>query len=705
MPSKERGSYFRFGRGEISTMELIYLYVRKYGTIFQDQEFNFSSNFRASFKERKLKIEENRDSIKNYYGDNISSVTLFLGENGMGKTTLLDILGMRRRDRIRDTLTKKEGIKYSYFMVYHLYDVHFAFEFVDESFLIGEERISNIDMQGKKEKDAIYKLPMGTIFELVDGQFIYSDNVISVWQKNNKISSNLEYAYITSDKYNYRINNEYVKQYDDDYMFERRYYLDEKSYESLYKYFAKLKEINSELFDEKVIYIENNIKVELDQYRRSEKVEKYLKDRKKELDRLFHLEKRIVTRIKKKNREVKQKDIRGAKEKFLWKFCAESIEYYFLEQFIGWSGGGQKKYEIDVKDSIPNEEEIEQLYGNGEKNLKWGRQRVEKFQVEYGRLLLQIEKNRDSNGTIDLKKVLEYVLNRVEIAAQGLVNIVDKNAVLKLIELFENLPENYFMDENTIKIQCDFEELEEDVIELTKLYDNCYKTRTDENGSNSIYRIIKIELAKMSEGQSAFLDVISKSTNAVNAIKSGESIVLLIDEPDKTLHPELARKFLDILLGSLSGCKDKKIQIVLTSHSPFIVTDILPENVYAIQIENGIRKICSNKETYATNIYYLLMDSFMMKNTFGENSYKNMRRIIERLKSKEKIENTELERIKKIIDRIGEQTVKQKLLQLYEQHQNNDKAKIIKLIKDETDEEKLRKIKGILEGNDQDRAF
>ena len=68
MPSKERGSYFRFGRGEISTMELIYLYVRKYGTIFQNQEFNFSSNFRASFKERKLKIEENRDSIKNYYG-------------------------------------------------------------------------------------------------------------------------------------------------------------------------------------------------------------------------------------------------------------------------------------------------------------------------------------------------------------------------------------------------------------------------------------------------------------------------------------------------------------------------------------------------------------------------------------------------------------------------------------------------------------
>ena len=102
----------------------------------------------------------------------------------MGKTTLLDILGRCEEGiELEILLQKKEGIKYSYFMVYHLYDVHFAFEFVDESFLIGEERISNIDMQGKKEKDAIYKLPMGRIFELVDGQFIYSDNVICVWAK------------------------------------------------------------------------------------------------------------------------------------------------------------------------------------------------------------------------------------------------------------------------------------------------------------------------------------------------------------------------------------------------------------------------------------------------------------------------------------------------------------------------------------------
>lgn len=154
----------------------------------------------------------------------------------------------------------------------------------------------------------------------------------------------------------------------------------------------KLNEFNKKLYDEKFVYIENSIKVELDQYRRNKKVEEYLKDRKKELDKLFHIEKRIVTRINGRIKDVKQKDIRCEKEKFLWKFCAESIEYYFLEQFIGWAGGGQKKYEINVTDSVPSMKVIEQHFESDEKFLKEGRQRVEKFQVEYGKLLLQIEK-------------------------------------------------------------------------------------------------------------------------------------------------------------------------------------------------------------------------------------------------------------------------------------------------------------------------
>lgn len=67
---------------------------------------------------------------------------MFLGKNGVGKSTLLDILGMNREDRISDTYqrkSRKRYIKYSYFILYHLYDDYFGFEFVDYNFLSGKD--------------------------------------------------------------------------------------------------------------------------------------------------------------------------------------------------------------------------------------------------------------------------------------------------------------------------------------------------------------------------------------------------------------------------------------------------------------------------------------------------------------------------------------------------------------------------------------
>jgi len=62
-------------------MELIYLYVRKYENVFEDMEFNFSSNYVAAFKNNYLTVEENRNSVKQYYGENVNNVVLFLGKN------------------------------------------------------------------------------------------------------------------------------------------------------------------------------------------------------------------------------------------------------------------------------------------------------------------------------------------------------------------------------------------------------------------------------------------------------------------------------------------------------------------------------------------------------------------------------------------------------------------------------------------------
>ena len=63
-------------------MELIYLYIRKYGTVFSDEAFNFSSNYTAAFQNHQLTLWENKEAVKGYYGKNVNNVVLFLGQNG-----------------------------------------------------------------------------------------------------------------------------------------------------------------------------------------------------------------------------------------------------------------------------------------------------------------------------------------------------------------------------------------------------------------------------------------------------------------------------------------------------------------------------------------------------------------------------------------------------------------------------------------------
>ena len=57
-------------------VELIYLYIRKYEEVFENEEFNFSSNYMATIKDNWLSVEKNVNSIKNYYGKNVNNRAL-----------------------------------------------------------------------------------------------------------------------------------------------------------------------------------------------------------------------------------------------------------------------------------------------------------------------------------------------------------------------------------------------------------------------------------------------------------------------------------------------------------------------------------------------------------------------------------------------------------------------------------------------------
>ena len=56
-------------------MELLYLYIKRYDDVFENQQINFSSNYNIEYKDGCLNIEYKNNNMKGYYGDNIKNST------------------------------------------------------------------------------------------------------------------------------------------------------------------------------------------------------------------------------------------------------------------------------------------------------------------------------------------------------------------------------------------------------------------------------------------------------------------------------------------------------------------------------------------------------------------------------------------------------------------------------------------------------
>ena len=659
-------------------MELIYLYIRKYGELFQDEEFNFSSNFKVSLKNNELIINKNEDKINNYYGDNVSNVSMFFGKNGVGKTTLLDILGISRNDRIGDTFTynrktnEKKSENYLYFIMYHLKDNYFAFEFSNEYFLKEPNKIKNFYLSKKAPKNITYKNYMGTIFYLNDNIFKYIDNVIQQELSRYDIDGRNIYAYITPGYHNTRLKTDCIDE--STYMFSRIYYFDLKHNEYLYKYLVGIMKDLENGFLESNLTIKCNVRADIDDNLEKDKLRKYKK--------LLNESLKIPESFK------------SDKKKFIFNFCKKIIIFYFIEQFYGWINRYNGSFLTYVSKRI---DEVEQIQ-------KYPRP----FDDEFNKLLSKIKKSNIKRIN-SLKKIIDYIMKCIEeITKNQYIEFYDRKLFIELIDILESIPDEYFKEE---KIVVDLKkDVNKNILKLLGCYDKYYDYANRERKYSCVERIIDLSFPKMSEGYEAFLDIIAKSCDAYNQISNDDNLILILDEPDRALHPELARNFLFKLLESLNNYEQKgTIQIIMSSHSPFIVTDVLPNNVYLLDKQNNLQtKVEKSKNTFATNIYNLLMNSFMMNNTFGEYSYRKIEKIIGELRGTDLIEKERLNNIKSIIDLISEEKVKRKLLELYDEycfkHDINKDVKdnLINKIKNLGDEEKLKKVMRILEENDKD---
>ncbi|MEZ9723357.1 AAA family ATPase [Vibrio splendidus] len=136
-------------------------------------------------------------------------------------------------------------------------------------------------------------------------------------------------------------------------------------------------------------------------------------------------------------------------------------------------------------------------------------------------------------------------------------------------------------------------------------------------------RYFKVKTEGISSGELQLFEIVSGllSKESRELFEKVDNLVLLFDEPESHLHPEWQRQFLKTVLDTIdmvqtnpNHCAD--YQLLITSHSPFLISDLLDSNVTFLSKSGEASSRVAN--TFAANIHSLLLNDFFMKKTIGE---------------------------------------------------------------------------------------
>ena len=166
-------------------------------------------------------------------------------------------------------------------------------------------------------------------------------------------------------------------------------------------------------------------------------------------------------------------------------------------------------------------------------------------------------------------------------------------------------------------------------------------------------------------------------------------VCMLMDEVELYYHPDLQRKFVELLLSSITSVPLENIydiNITLVTHSPFVLSDIPKSNILCLQKGNFEKQ---RGQTFGANIVDMLSESFFLQGTMGDiaqtcindfvDFYFMHRRILSRRENENKqrwhIEDMELDKafekqkskFNYVTSIIGEEYLQKELREMYDE--------------------------------------
>jgi len=135
-----------------------------------------------------------------------------------------------------------------------------------------------------------------------------------------------------------------------------------------------------------------------------------------------------------------------------------------------------------------------------------------------------------------------------------------------------------------------------------------------------------------STGEFAKLNIFSELYTYVRNEKNNDikNHLIVMDEVDLYLHPDWQRTFFSELLDFINTeFPDNSVQLILSTHSPIIISDFLPEDIVSLNKVGGKTKIVESFG-FGSHITDLYVDGMHLKSTFGAHSKQAINDILER---------------------------------------------------------------------------
>lgn len=670
-------------------MELIGLIVEKYNNISWNEPIIFNSNYTIEWKNQHLKVNKVEDSVPNFYGDNISNITAIVGNNGVGKTTILDLIGCTKEER------KYHAFDSSYCLIFWDNDiflemVNFDIESIEsnrhrerinkfkytgiyKSSTVEDSQIGNIYyfqsskvLRGNEDYNGLIKRRYGNSkqFSLKDAKSKFGAYKLLVDKRFISNSSNY--------KWEIRINT-FEKTLDDltDYCFRKVLPLDWEYELNFNKYISKalFKDYDSQIFYSKYnIYFEDFFS---------------LGDIKKEL-----LEFDYYT----KQKDYNNIDVALEDEKFQKRFSRLILEFkYFVVfnrfGFIFQEFFGRVSFEEFLEKGLAlsfNELQIlnvlvdtymyiRDLYFPNYNKVSNADDIVANWEILFEDItifftqLLDKDFVREDDGEF-VGEDLPYDKCK-DLGVEPSNDIIEYiNFTARFLREFYQLNDNLkSIDAQSCIVKIDFEDqsVKDFIDELRTTIDLPDKRKIDlinERGEAIWFQVREVT----SKGEKNLLDLVA----LIKTRSFKGHYIILVDEIEEGLHLEWSRRLINFLINEFNKFSNAKIQFIFTTHSPFMLSDIKNGNVICLVKDEEDVKVKLMRNTFAKNIQEIMHDDMFIKDIYGEFAISKINKIIKELDpfqdSDSLVYYLTKENLLSEIDMISEPLLRNKLYEMYE---------------------------------------